>query len=290
VTRRFKVAALQFEVEPNNILGNLSTAAELVEEAASENVRLAVLPEYCWTAFADPRLAQRIPTGSIPQGICELARQHSMCIASGSIVETDEDRLYLTSLLIGPDGEILGKHRKTSLVGADVEVKLQGKSAVGMKNELGAGIHPGQSIEPIRTELGTIGLLLGAELDVPEVARTQVLKGAEILIASVSFEMRWAEDINFLGRARAYENSAYVIVANRSGDWDSPEGYLTYGGSSIIVSPLGEIISNAGQRLTKGMAAATIDFDRLTEIRRSFNMLALRQPELYTVRANAAEE
>lgn len=46
------------EVEPDNIQHNLSTAGDL--EATSEDVKLVVLPEYCWTAFADARLAHPV--------------------------------------------------------------------------------------------------------------------------------------------------------------------------------------------------------------------------------------
>jgi predicted amidohydrolase len=281
VGRKFKAATLQFEVDPTSIQHNLSIAEELLEEAASEGAELAVFPEYCWTAYANPQRAEQVPYGPTLTRLGELARKHLMCIASGSLVEKDQDGMYLTSVLLGRDGALLGKHRKTSLVGADLEVKLEGKSVVGMKDEIGAGICAGSKLDPIRTELGNLGILLGAELDVPEAARTLIMKGAEILLASVSFETRWVEDINFLGRARAYENSAYVIVANRSGLWDSPEGYLTYGGGSAIVSPLGEIICTIGQRATKGISVATIDLDQLGEVRRSFNILNLRRPHAY---------
>jgi len=279
--RKFRAAVLQFEVDPTSIKNNLSIAEELLEEAASEGAELAVFPEYCWTAYANPLLAEQVPSGPTSTQLIELARRHSMCLALGSMIEKDQDGMHLTSMVIGRDGTILGKHRKTSLVGADLEVKLEERSVVGMKDELGAGMVAGNKLDPIQTELGTFGVLLGAELDVPEAARTLIMKGAEILLVSVSFETRWVEDIDFLGRARAYENSAYVIVANRSGSWDSPEGYLTYGGGSAIISPLGEIICTVGQRATRGIAVGTIDLDNLEKIRNSFNIINLRNSEAY---------
>ena len=279
--RKFKAATLQFEVDPTSIQHNLSIAEELLEEAASEGAELAVFPEYCWTAYANPQLAEQVPYGPTSTRLGEFARKHSMYIASGSLVEKDQDGMYLTSVLLGRDGALLGKHRKTSLVGADLEVKLEGKSVVGMKDEIGAGICAGSKLDPIRAELGNLGILLGAELDVPEAARTLVMKGAEILLASVSFETRWVEDISFLGQARAYENSAYLIVANRSGSWDSPEGFLTYGGGSAIMSPLGEMMCTVGRRTSKGIAVATIDLDLLREVRKSFNILSLRNSRAY---------
>ena len=47
-------------------------------------------------------------------------------------------------------------------------------------------------------------------------------------------------------RARAIENQAYVIAANRVGSG----GGLDYGGDSMIVGPFGETVAFAGERET----------------------------------------
>ncbi|MDA4130888.1 MAG: carbon-nitrogen hydrolase family protein, partial [Thaumarchaeota archaeon] len=145
----------------------------------------------------------------------------------------------------------------------------------------GAGIEPGKSLDPIKSELGSLGILLGADLDTPEAARTLMLKGAEVIIAPVSFERQWVEDIEFLGKSRAYENSAYFIISNRSGEWNSPGGHLTYGGGSSIFSPMGEVISSAGTRSLSSYAVSLLDLNYLRSVRESFGMLGLRRPDAY---------
>jgi predicted amidohydrolase len=280
----FKAATLQFEVSPDAIDLNFRKAEGLVKSIIEDfgQIDLVVFPEYAWTAYADPKTAQDIPDGKICRKLTNFANEYSTHIVAGSMVEKDDNgSLHLTSILVDRRGSVVGKHRKISLVGAGKQVRLGGRTVVGMKDELGAGIEPGKSVEPIKSELGNVGLLLGADLDTPEAARTLALKGAELLISPVSFERQWVEDIEVFGRARAYENSAYVIISNRSGEWNSPEGHLIYGGGSAIFSPMGEIVSSAGTRSTSSYALSIIDLEYLRNVRESFGMLSLRHPGAY---------
>jgi predicted amidohydrolase len=280
----FKAATLQFEISPDTIDQNLKTADNLVQSLTEDfgQIDLIVFPEYAWTAYADAKTAEEIPDGKICSKMMRMAKEYSTHIVAGSIVERDpKGSFYLTAVLIDRSGKVLGKHRKISLVGAGAQVKLGGRSVVGMKDELGAGMEPGKSLDPIKSELGSLGILLGADLDTPEAARTLMLKGAEVIISPVSFERQWVEDIEFLGKSRAYENSAYLIVSNRSGEWNSPGGHLTYGGGSAIFSPMGEVISSAGTRSLSSYAVSLLDLNYLRSVRESFGMLGLRRPDAY---------
>lgn len=267
---------MQFEVIPGDIKANLLKAERMLNKAAEENVKLAVFPEYCWTGFPSSEFAEPLPGGLVSNRLCKKAKEYSMHIVTGSIIENDEGILYLTNALIGSTGRLIGKQRKISVMDS-----RWGPSSrewyPAMKDDVGVGIMPGESIQPFRTELGTIGMSFGSDMDVPEHARTLTFKGAEILVASTSIETKfWADEIEFWARCRAWENTCYLILSDRVGTWKgSPEGDLRYAGYSLIVSPFSEIISS-GSKFQEELVIATININALREIRKYHYIPALR--------------
>jgi predicted amidohydrolase len=98
----------------------------------------------------------------------------------------------------------------------------------------------GFKIPVFDTEFGTIGMMLGWDLAFPEVARSLVLDGAELLCAMGSWEKDDVDEWNTLLKARAYENAVFVAGANRVGD----DVTLSFGGESMIVGPRGKIYAH----------------------------------------------
>jgi len=72
-------------------------------------------------------------------------------------------------------------------------------------------------------------------------------------------------------RARAIENQAYVVGANRVG----AGGKLTYVGDSAIIDPLGEVLASGGDE--ECIVTADVDPDRVRELRSRFPFLADRR-------------
>jgi predicted amidohydrolase len=271
----FKIGAVQFQSAPDDVDENLSNAVKLLDEATRSGVKLTVFPEYCWTGYPHSKFAQPIPEGAIIKVLADVAKRNQMHIVTGSFVEEEKGGLFSSNVIIDSKGEIVGKQRKVHLL----DKTLGGP----IKNELGAGLKPGGFFEIFETELGKIGILTGSDIDPPEAARTLALKGADILAVSLSGDMKWLDCIRYLTRARAYENGVYVIVSNRVGKWEkSPMGDITYAGSSMIISPLGEILASAGV-YAEGVAVASINILKLHEMRKSFNILTLRKRETYSL-------
>ena len=69
-----------------------------------------------------------------------------------------------------------------------------------------------------------------------------MLKGAEIFTVIASWPIERAAHWRALTIARAIENQAYVIAVNRTGT----DPHWQYGGGSLIVSPLGEVLAEGG--------------------------------------------
>jgi len=77
-------------------------------------------------------------------------------------------------------------------------------------------------------------------------------------------------------RARAIENSCFVIAAGQTGEY--PKRRATYG-HSLIVDPWGTILAEAGEQ--PQVLTADIDTDHVSDVRRRMPSLAHRRPEVY---------
>lgn len=72
--------------------------------------------------------------------------------------------------------------------------------------------------------------------------------------------------------ARAIENQAWVIGANRFGE----DPNVAYCGDSMIIDPFGEIVADSGNDAGSTILTADVTAERVTEIRTNFPFLADR--------------
>jgi omega-amidase len=80
------------------------------------------------------------------------------------------------------------------------------------------------------------------DLRFPELYRHAVLAGADLITVIASWPAPRIAHWRALLIARAIENQAFVVAVNRVGTDPDHE----YGGESLIVSPQGEILAEAG--------------------------------------------
>jgi len=73
-------------------------------------------------------------------------------------------------------------------------------------------------------------------------------------------------------RARAIENQAWVVAANRTGD----DPNVSYCGDSMIIDPFGEIIADAGEAGPL-VLSADVNVERVEQVRKDFPFLADRK-------------
>jgi len=73
--------------------------------------------------------------------------------------------------------------------------------------------------------------------------------------------------------ARAIENQAYVIGANRFGE----DPNVSYCGDSMIIDPFGEVLADTGDAAGAAVISADIDPERVAEVRQDFPFLADRR-------------
>ena len=115
------VAAIQLNSTPD-MAANLARARALIEAAAQRGAQLAALPEYfaCFGGEAAVAAAAQSLDGPLVLEFRELAARLGIFLLLGSFPELSEAGAppYNTSVLLGPQGQILASYRKLHLFDA----------------------------------------------------------------------------------------------------------------------------------------------------------------------------
>jgi predicted amidohydrolase len=281
--RAITVATVQMQPELGKTEENLIKMSELMTRVATEQpVDLIIFPELITTGYEVgprfPELAQRVP-GPTVNLIAQRAGELGVHVAFGMVTkEKVESILYNTAILIGPDGDLIGQYNK---------IHLRGEERIAFR--------PGYKLDVFETGIGTVGMMIGWDLAFPEVARSLVLEGAELLVACANWEQPNEEEWLTYIKARAYENAVFVAAANRVGE----EPSYTFCGQSTIIGPRGKVYASiksppeAPRPISappetsrppappEGYAVARIDLDEIRQQREETQILQCRQPVSY---------
>jgi len=258
------VATVQMKPELGQMEDNLIKMSEFISRVATEQpVDLIVFPELITTGYEIgprfPELAQRVP-GPTVNLISQRASEFGVHIAFG-IVSKDkvESILYNTAVLVGPDGDLIGEYNK---------VHLRGEERIAFR--------PGYRFRALETAFGPVGLMIGWDLAFPEVARSLVLQGAELLMVLASWEQPNVDEWRTYLQARALENAVFVAAANRVGE----EPSYTFFGQSSIIGPRGQVYARVDEP-AEGYAVARFDMDEVRQVREETQILQCRRPTAY---------
>ncbi|MEO0998937.1 MAG: nitrilase-related carbon-nitrogen hydrolase, partial [Pseudomonadota bacterium] len=136
----------------------------------------------------------------------------------------------------------------------------------------------------VETELGRLAAVASEEILYPEISRALALKGAEVIAHSTSevgSPQLTPKDV--AKRARAFENSVYVVSANTAGVADVSIAGRSTDGMSKIVDYNGQVLTEAGYGESI-VAGAEIDIESLRRTRRRpgmSNTLSRQRTELF---------
>src|SRR5699024_5351802 len=238
-----KVGIVQLN-STDNKENNIYKALKGIESASGDGADFVVLPEYVDFMGMDKeknKKAENIP-GKTSELFSKEAKKNNIYLNCGSILEkADDQRVYNTSILFNPKGEIIAKYRKTHLFDVYLKNKIIDKESDTVK--------PGEEIVAAKTKFGGIGLTICHDLRYPEIFRSLALKEkVKIICVPAAFPFyTGAFHWEILLRARAIENQCYIIAAAQIGK-SSPNRECF--GNSMIIDPWGTIIAKAKEEET----------------------------------------
>jgi len=267
----------------------------LLEEAARRKVELVCYPECALSTFfprwlldggeVDKYFDRSMPNPSV-QPLFDRAKELGIGFYLG-YSELDGDKHYNSSILVGKDGKIIGKYRKSHIPGTYDPIPGQKfqhlERRYYLKGDTGFKVWP--------TFGGYVGMAICNDRRWPETWRVLGMQGVELVIVgwnTPSKHYRRARSYSRLGafhnrlslQAGCYQNGTWAVGVAHCGE-EEP-GYLLMG-QSMVVSPLGEVVAMS-YTLHDELIDVTIDLDLGKEIKEGvFNFEMYRRPELYKV-------
>jgi len=237
---QIRVACVQMR-SGTDVSENIHAADALIREAARGGADLIATPEMT-------TLLDRVPGASWEKSTDEagdpglahfraLARELGRTLLIGSLaIRADAGKCANRSFLIRPDGEVAARYDKIHMFDVDL--------AGGESYRESASYEPGEEAVIAELPWGGLGLTICYDLRFPHLHRTLAQGGARFIAIPAAFtrttgEAHW----HTLIRARAIETQCYVFAAAQGGRHE--HGRETFG-HSLIVSPWGEILAEAG--------------------------------------------
>ena len=256
-----KVAVVQAASVVFDRDASVEKAVRLIAEAAGEGAKLILFPEAFIPAYPrgmgfDTVVGDRGPEGRltwerywansvevpgpVTEALGEAAREAGAYLVMG-VIERDSEfsggTVYCTLLYFGPDGGLMGKHRKLMPTAAE---------------RLIWGSGDGSTLAAFRTEIGVIGGLICWENYMPLARVAMYGKGVEIYLAPTADQReRWQSTLVHIaleGRCFVLGCNQYVTKSMYPPDLpgvedlaDMPE--VICRGGSVVISPLGEVVA-----------------------------------------------
>jgi predicted amidohydrolase len=231
--------------------------------------RLVVLPEYFLTGYPmGESIEDWIEKAAVaPDGpeygmLGEVAEDNDLYLA-GNLYERDphfEDLYFQTNFVVDPSGDPILRYRRL--------YSTYTPTPFDVWNEYRRHYDLDDVFPVVETELGRLASVASAEILHPELVRCLAMRGAEVLLhpSSEPYSTR-STPRDVAKRARAFENSVYVVSANTGGITDSAIPASSTDGGSKVVDHEGHVLTEAGPG--ESMAAyAEVDLPALRRARR----------------------
>jgi predicted amidohydrolase len=183
---------------------NYSRAEPMIREAAAHGAKIVCTTECFLDGYAIKdksipleeyrALGEPIPSGKYFQKLTSLAKELKIHLVAG-MLEADGDARYNTSVLIGPDGKLIGKYHKQKL-----------------QHELVRNT-PGDSSPVFETLYGRVGIMICADRTEPTIVRRFCAEGADFLICP-SGGMYGPKSNDPIVRSRSRENKIHIVFVH----------------------------------------------------------------------------
>lgn len=303
-----KIAVIQHAPKVLDRAATLDAVAQYIADAAVENAELIVFPEafvpgypaWIWRLRpggdwnASEQIHQRLLDNAVDlvadglEAVRVAAKENNVTVVLG-INERDgtlgRTTLYNTVVIIGPNGDLLNRHRK--LMPTNPERMVW-------------GFGDGSGLRAVDTPVGRIGTLLCWENYMPLARFSLYAQGIDIHIAPT-----YDSGESWIGTMRhiAREGGCWVVgagVALRRRDLpeDFPDRDSLYPpeedwinpGDSVVVAPGGEVLAGPLHE-HQDILYAEVDPSRAALARRTFDVSGhYSRPDLFTLKVNRVKQ
>jgi len=266
---------------------NLQSSCGMIRRAADSGAALIVLqelhsgPYFC--QVEDPALfdlAEALP-GPSTEMLGNLAAELGVVIVASLFERRAAGLYHNTAVVLEKDGSIAGMYRKMHI-----------PDDPGFYEKF--YFTPGDlGFTPIKTSVGTLGVLVCWDQWYPEAARLMTLAGADLLIYPTAIgwdpsdtegeRERQREAWITIQRGHAIANGIPLLSVNRIGlevPARQPDSGILFWGSSFVAGPQGEILAQASQD-NEEILRVDIDMTGSERVRRIWPFLRDRRIDGY---------
>jgi predicted amidohydrolase len=267
------LAVCQLALCVGDLDANRAAAAAAVEQAASQNASLVILPELCDAGyvFADAAEARALASPADDNPTLRqwraLAARSGVVIAGGFCEVAEDGTLYNSAAMVDASGT-RALYRKAHLWDAENLI-----------------FTPGDAPPPVvELPFGKVALMICYDLEFPEWVRLPALAGAALIAAPVNWPAapvpageRPSEVVRV--QADASVNGVFIAVADRC----RAERGVSWVGGTVIVGPDGYPLAGPVTGGRPAVLTAECDLARAADKRISphNDVLADRRPDLY---------
>ena len=248
---------------------NYAKTIRFIRQAAKKKAKLICFPEVQLTPFFAQYENRDVSSYVMKtddryiSGIRRLCKDLEIYAAPNFYIE-EKGRRYDMSLLIGGDGEIIGKQKMVHVA----QCRQFYEQDYYTPSEEG--------FQVFGTPLGKIGIVVCFDRHYPESIRTETLRGAElIIIPTANTKAEPSELFQWEIRIQAFQNSVNIAMCNRVGT----EGGMEFSGGSMVTDHNGKLLLAADDK--EKLLITDVDLPGAKRTRNEKPYTALRRTELY---------
>lgn len=260
-----RIHCLQYDIVWEDKPANHELVRAMVAGMKPGPGSLVALPEMFDTGFSlNLDITDDTESRTSERFLSELSREYGIYVHGSRCTREKDGWGRNWAIVMNPEGGVIARYAKLHPFGFGREPERfrGGDELVSCEWRDGDGVL-------------RVGPLICYDLRFPEVFRLCSLRlGVEIFVLGANWPDARQAHWRALLIARAIENLAYVVGVNRSGR----DPHLNYEGGSIIVSPKGEILAEAGPG--QEVISATVDPKAVRSWRKSFGALRDARPGL----------
>lgn len=283
--RTIKTGVVQsaFSPDVNSNRQRNITAIENLAEAGAQLVVLSELHDSLYFCQCEDvgNFTYAVSIEEVIDAYAKVAADNNVVLVTSAFERRAPGLYHNTSVVFDSDGSVAGVYRKMHI-----------PDDPGFYEKF--YFTPGDiGFKPIRTSLGTLGVLVCWDQWYPEAARLMALAGAEMLIYPTAIgwnpddpsdeKERQRQAWVTVQRGHAVANGIPVVSANRCGFEEDPTGVtsgIDFWGTSFVAGPQGEILAMAGTGKPETLLV-DIDMTRSENVRQWWPFLRDRRIDAY---------